>query len=275
MTWPTVMVGCPIRDREWSVPLWMGGLLGLRYPHELLTLTALVNDSTDRTAAACEWWCREARAAGFRGARVGHQSFGTTVDNNARRSDRDYLAFAKARDAWVNLRCDEEWLLAVDSDIAVPPELLTRLVELATAHDLRMLSAVIDNSQTSAANWFHTNCLEKDRKGQLWHIVGAKHDRSEGVKPCDLTGACVLLHRSIFDAGVRYAVEPFGPDDTEDTVFCAQLRALGIRPHYAPSVRATHHMIAPEDRRYLSCATWHRRQARYHAEMAEVIDAEG
>lgn len=264
---PKVMIGGPVRDREWIAPTWLNALIGLDYPSEQLRLAVLVNDSVDRTAEVCSWWSRMAAMRGIQ-ALVEQHDFGCAIDNAYRGAgaQRDYLQFARVRDAWVDLRDDAEWLLSVDSDIQVPANLLRRLIELATEHSTPMLAAVIENNYGSPR--FFCNVMTRDERGGYWWPSDVIDDFSDGVKPCDLTGACVLLHRSIFDAGLRYAV-PLAVGEGEDAPFCQTLISRGIQPHYAPSVRATHFMRPPVELSYLRDAEWHRRLAAWHAAEAQ------
>jgi len=275
---PRVMVGGPVRDREWSVPIWLNALLALDYPKHLLTLAILVNDSADETEACCEWWAERAMSDGWHAAIVATRDWGCTVDNNARGEYRDYNQFARARDTWTALRTDEEWILSLDSDVQVPADLLLQLVTHACDANVRMLAAVLNNNVPGAA-WYHTNVMEFDSDGDLWHCRQAFEDRDEEVRPCALTGACCLHHRSIFDEGHRY--EPRDGSvivDGEDKPFCAGLRLAGIQPHYIPSVRATHWMLPPIETSYLRDPDWHNRLAHYHRSRAiaasplEIVD---
>ncbi len=276
MSLPQVMIGGPVRDRAWSVPLWLGGLLGLDYPRELLTLAVLVNDSSDATYDCCRWWADRARAEGFGRVLVAQQNFGTLADNNDRHG-RDFTAFAKARDAWVNLRQAEAWFFQVDSDVQVEADTLTRLVELAESHRLDMLAALLRNHvgcldhHTNVAQWM-TNPTATDF---LYHDMHAWHDPPDSaVAPCDVTGACVLLSRTAYDTVGGYAVagdealQRYG----EDTPFCRALAAAGIRPHYAPHVRVTHWMEPPARLDHQADSTWHLRQALYHLHRSNVLE---
>lgn len=268
MNLPRVQVGCPVRDREWSIERWLGALVELDYPHELLSLAVLVNDSVDRTLEACAWWAEEALRAGFRRAHVAQRDFGTTVDNNLR-DQRDYVAFARARDAWIELREDEPLLFAVDSDVEVARDTLSRLVELQQQHDLAMLAAVVDNSD-GAGFVLDTNVLNVV-DGRYWHVMDVRADRSPGVKPCDLTGACVLLRADAI-AGLSYADGDVSGG--EDVPFCEALRARGHQPHYAPSVRAMHWQRTPTVLDHLSRPDWHARLASYHGWMGSLCECD-
>lgn len=273
---PNVMVGGPVRDREWSVPLWLGGLLNLDYPRELLTLALLVNDSRDETLRCCHWWADRARAEGWSRVVLVQQNFGTIADNNDR-AGRDFQAFAKARDAWVNLRQGEPWFFQVDSDVQCEADTLRHLVELAQAHELEMLAALLRNHVGCASH--HTNVLHEMDNGEgrdfLYHDMHAWEDPPEvAVAPCDVTGACVLLSQTAYDAagGYRGADTSEVAELGEDTPFCRRLTAAGIRPHYAPHVRVTHWMEPPARLDHQADHDWHLRQALYHLHRANVLE---
>jgi len=279
---PKVMAGGPVRDREWSIPLWLGGLLDADYPRHLLTLAILVNDSQDGTFEACRWWGDLAKREGFGRVVIARQDFGTLADNNLRSVDdaRDYSAFAKARQAWIGLARDEQKFFSVDSDVQTASDTLSRLVALSEQHQAAMLAAVLRNH--AGAPYHHTNVMHWRDNGEgrryLEHDFFAwEHPDTPGVRPCDLTGACVLLDRGCFDDGRGYLSVPASQiaAEGEDEPFCAQLRAAGLQPHFAPSVRVTHWMEPPADLRYVQRADWHRRQAAWHAHAAETGQAQG
>jgi len=253
------------------MPLWCGGLLDLDYPQDKLSLAVLANNCEDRTFEAAEWWCKRAGDEGWRYGHVGRATFATTSQNQRGNGERhDYSAYARARDLWVGMRGDAEWLFQVDSDVQVPSDCLRRLMELAIDHDAKMVSALIQNSWGASLDHCNVMQLYEGGPNYTWEW-GAVDDRSEGLKPCAMTGACVLLHRSIFDAGHRYAL-PMSEGDTEDSVFCEALIAGGIQPYYAPSVRATHWMQRPVEQGYLRRVGWHARLADYHeAQIEELI----
>jgi len=276
---PRVMIGGPVRDREWSVPQWLGGLLDLDYPRDLLTLAILVNDSQDATFEACRWWCDRAKSEGFGRVVLAERNFGTTVDNNLRQigGSRDYTAFAKARDAWVELARDERKLFSVDSDVQVNADTLTELVTRSEKHGVQMLSAVLRNHAGAPAH--HTNChrFRDDGQGSRWlehDLVAWQPGDRTGVLPIDVTGACVLLDRDCFADGRSYTAcgEAELAKWGEDVPFCDSLRAAGIQPHFAPDLRVTHWMEPPADLRFVRRPGWHLLQAMYHLHRATELE---
>jgi len=263
---PTVMVGGPVRDREWAVPMWLGGLSCQDYRGDV-RLAVLVNDSVDGTLDACRWWADNGR---WSRAQVNVLNWGCPTDNNVRR-DRDYLQFARARDAWTCMRDDDvEWLLQVDSDVQLPADTLSRLIELATDHDVKVLAACIQNAW-GAPNFAGNVMICPSGYPEPMHWPGFLSDRSPGVKPCDLTGAAVLIHRDVYDAGITYVLPDVGLE-TEDGPFCQACIAAGYQPHYAPSIWATHWMQAPVSTAYLSDTRYHQQMADWHAHRAKELD---
>jgi len=261
MSLPRVMIGGPIRDREWSVSLWLGGLLGLDYPKHLLSLVILVNDSTDGTLPACQWWAERALDEGYARAEVIVHNRGTVVDNNARRGNRDYLAYAVLRDMWVAQRRDEEWLFSVDSDIQVPRHMLQGLAGFAQRDGYALLAGVIENNWAPAVE-HATNVLVSDGEGQAHHSKHAFIGRELEPRPCVLTGACCVINPVVFDAGISYT-DPTKPGVPEDNIFCQRLLQAGLKIGYVPGLRATHWHRPPVDTDWMQQPDWWERQAAY------------
>ena len=243
---PTVMCGGPVRDREWSIPFWLGGLLATQYPPELLSLVLSVNDSADGTESACRWWCDRALAAGWARAEVHVQNLGQKVDNNRRGLDRDYRAYAILRDKWAALRDGEEWTYQVDSDVQVGYHVLPGLIGIARRDGWDLLAGVLENNWSPAAQ-HNTNVLVRAEDGQCYHSMDAYQSYDLVGKPCAVTGACCVVRGEVYDAGYRY----HDPDATvhlaEDNIFCARLLAAGRRIGYVPALRVWHRHKPPAD----------------------------
>ncbi len=273
---PRVMVGGPVRDREWSVPLWLGGILGTAYPRELLSLVILVNDCLDETLRACCWWADRARSEGFRRAVVVQRDLGQFVDNNARAGNRDYAAFAKLRDAWVDLRDDEDWLYQVDSDIQVPHYLLEPLVRIADRDGWDLLAGVIENNWAPAPQ-HGTNVMVYDSDGGAHHSLHAYTARIAETqaeltgRPAAVTGAVCVLRASVFDEGLRYFDETAEVHQAEDNVFCYRMLQRGKKVGYVPGLRATHWHRPPAETDYLRDPAWWERQQAYARYQAEIL----
>lgn len=259
---PRVMVGGPIRDREWAVPAWLGSLLGTSYPPELLSLVVVVNDSSDGTLEACHWWAARARAEGWARAEVHVHNLGCETDNNARRGERDYSAFARLRDMWASLADGEAWLYPVDSDVQVPHYLLQGLVNLARIGGWDLLSAVIENNWSPAPE-HATNVVVADGEGGSAHSRLAFCDRAIEARPCLVTGACCVLRGELYDAGFRYFDPTADPHPPEDNTFCARLVACGRRIGYVPGLRATHWSRPPVETEWVADPSWWRRLRDY------------
>ena len=260
---PRGMIGGPIRDREWSVPLWLGGLLGLTYPRELLSLVILVNDCSDGTRSACQWWVDRARDEGFYRAELHELNLGTTVDNNARQV-RDYRAYAVLRSKWACLCDTERWIFSVDSDVQVPHWTLQGLVGLAQRDDYDLLAAVIDNNWAPAPE-HGSNVLVFDQDGQAAHSKLAHSSREMRTHPCAVTGACCVINPVVFQQGIYYVDDEAEVHPAEDNVFCARLINAGYRVGYVPGLRATHWHRPPVETEWLADPQWWARQAAYAA----------
>lgn len=239
----SVVMGGPIRDREWIAAEWFLGLLSQTAPGVEVIIAALVNDSRDDTLEICEWF--ENRF--WNRVHVREQNFGCRVDNNDRgRRKRDYQQFANVRSAWIEW-VREEWMpdayFFVDSDIVLPPGILRQLAR----HRLPLVSAHIFNNHGCAP--FHTNGMRwRDPEnvpgdGVYWPYELAQ---SRKMEPVDVTGACFLIHREVIDRGIRYGYHEWG----EDLDFCLKCREAGYVLWMDCAARADHRM-KPVERHFL------------------------
>lgn len=227
---PKIMAGGPVRDRAWICYEWIAALLCQDYPPD--RIVALVNDSNDETQEILEWYAQH-----FQQIEVYRMDFGCQVDNNIRgQTQRDYRQFAQVRNAWLNLRQDEDYLWMVDSDIICPPDTLWRLLSWR----LPLVAALVHNDELFHTGW-HTNGLKwldpsiGPDEGYWWPETYMQSSKLEEV---DVTGACLLIHRSVLDQGCHYREHLYG----EDAPFCWMAQQKGFRLFLDCSTRVDHRL---------------------------------
>jgi GT2 family glycosyltransferase len=208
-----VIIGCPV-NRARVLPKYLKALRDLDYPDKAFLF--LENDSTDSTLPillqfASEW-----------GARAVSESFpGPAYNRNEFKRD-SYTRLAAVRNRLIDLflESDADYLFSVDSDVIVPPDILTRL--LAIADPETIAGAAICNvagcqlDGTVAGNFMI-------RKGNLFDHP--KNYPLSGVMDVDHLGACYLIPRSVLEGGVRYAADMQG----EDAPWCRAAAEKGYR----------------------------------------------
>ena len=206
LTVPTVMVGCPVRNRDWVLPYYLLRVLSLDYPLSKLSLVFLANDCIDETVGILRnfQFLYESKVHRFC---IDVRNYGAlldTRDNSPLRSGSNYSHFARVRNDFVSLLSTEEYILSIDSDLLVSSDLLTRLL----SRKVDIVSALVDNSR--GVDSTH-NVMRWTSCGKAEHVRKDTYE-SGSLLEVDVTGACYLLSRVVFEKGVRYRDCPQGED---------------------------------------------------------------
>ena len=202
---PRVMIAAPVRNRAWSLPLYLRALETLNYPREQLFFHWIVNDSTDASFRLLrDWMFRVAPAL----ATVERLDFGRTETEyqgatrlaGPRARAIPILAELRNRIRQGALDRGVDYLFSVDTDILVRPDTLRRLL----SHQVDVAAALVDNGH-GAYNYLHQS------------PEGDGFIRYPGPPPGQLcwvalTGACCLYSRRALEAGT-WKVGPTGEDE--------------------------------------------------------------
>ncbi len=229
-----IAVGCPVRNRAWVLPEYLQALNDIK--HDALQFLFLVNNSTDATEMVLHKWMSE-RSDG-RYANIYRHDEMNPVGHARGEYGRDrYANLASVRNRFVDLflTTEAQYLLSVDSDVIVPPDIITHLLRLADARTI--VGAAISNIQCCELDGKLPGNFMTHQNGVLVHPPEYPLSGSMAV---DVTGACVLIPRAILAAGARYAAHPQG----EDIPFCATATALGASIVVTFDVRPHHRMVA-------------------------------
>lgn len=209
------MIGCPIRNRAWILPLYLESLQALKYPEAKIEYCFIINDCSDQTPLILEHFA-EQKAAGVKLITINYGS-----EKGYRRGMYDFSRLAALRNHLLNafLQSDCEYLFSLDSDILAPPDTLTRLIE----DNCDIVSALVCNGHELNDQSIY-NILRRNHEGKLVHWRDFPRDR---IFPVDCTGAAYLIKRAVIaSCGVRYSSE----QGAEDIGFCsaAAQKGLGI-----------------------------------------------
>ena len=142
---------------------------------------------------------------------------------------------ASARNKMVEnfLASKGEWLLMVDSDMTMPPDVLERFLAVADKDEAPIVGGL---------------CFGRGGEGlfpTIYHWNGTGYLRSEGWDPnsmvsCDGTGAaCLFVHRSVFEEMAKHFDAPFSwfqeglllggtQEIGEDMAFCMRARSMDL-----------------------------------------------
>ena len=223
---PQIMIGAPVHQRAWILPVYLRHLENLDYPPEQISLGFVVNDSTDSSLAILEEWKqREGPRYGRVEIVVKNLGFPQDVRSNRHR-DRIFTRLAQVRNALLSLAQKEDYLFSVDTDILVGPDTLSRFL----ANDKDYCSALIFNDRQQR----FPNIMKLTGSGQLTHY---RDFPANSLFPVAVTGAVFMAPNQVITQ-CRYSHHPQG----EDVAFCMEARARGFEIWCDSRIRPRHVM---------------------------------
>lgn len=191
-----IVIGCPVEGREWIIGRYLNSISNQVVPSGCDIEYAFVmgNKGLDKTAD---------RIIDFMKTHPGTFAYirRDGARSSLRREDRyDYNYLARARNTLMALAfetLEADYLLSVDSDILLPPDALAKLM----AHQLDAVAACVCNSM---ANPDIMNWMMKNADGTRYTRAGLKLPDQDFPFQVDLTGACMLIDRHVWECDVRY-----------------------------------------------------------------------
>lgn len=258
---PKIAIGCPVRNRAWVLPEYLGALLKIDVPNpENLRFIFLDNDSFDDTSDLLYYFYQT-----LMDRSDGERPHGTckietlyTDCEMWQRGDyahNQYANLANVRNQFLEmfLRTDADYLLSVDSDVIVPPDIVTRLLDsmnLWSGDKEVIVGAAISNVPNKPLDGktpgnFMIAMSKRIDIGPIVYPTAYHHPvlyNLTGISEVDLIGAVYLIPRSVIEAGARYAPHPQG----EDAPFCQAAQRLGYRLLVDMDVKCEHRMVKPE-----------------------------
>ncbi len=213
-----VLIGCPIRNREWILPDYLKALENLDYPKENLAFHFILNDSTDKSKEILLNWKYETMRDGYRYVRITELNFDyppdwgetriTTNTSSITRFNKGYKALTVLRNllldlAWLDMQSD--YLFSIDSDIIVKPDILSNLISVG-----KHIIAGLVHTDDRNYNFIPKGIIPK------------------GIIEVEVTGAIILLSRKVIDnKKIRYSPGKTG----EDEGFCLSAKAQGFKSY--------------------------------------------
>jgi GT2 family glycosyltransferase len=225
---PLVMIGCPIRNREWILSQYLEHLYNLDYSKENIILCFIVNDSKDKSEEILLKWIKEHEAE-YRWIYFSKIDLGQVEDQRTHDvRSKIYTTLSQLRNQLLAdaLASNCEYFYSIDSDILVPPDSLNKLIECKK--DIIAAQIWNDSTKTFPNIMVNTN-------GVIRHYLS--FPRNE-VFRCDVTGAVYLISRRVLEAGVKYGYHHQG----EDIAFCQEAKSKGFEIWANSSVQPKHIM---------------------------------
>lgn len=223
-----VAIGCVVRNRAWVLPEYLAALKQIDYPNKAYIF--LENDSEDTTLFLLQQF-KPAEQKTL-------QSIKTGV-NHWKRGDYgtdQFANLANLRNMFLEmfLQTDADFLFSVDSDVIMPPDVLSRL--LANCDQKTIIGAAISNVQDKPLDGktpgnFLTKRWLLERSSTCYEL--------EGVMDIDIIGAVYLIPRQAIEDGVRYGPHTQG----EDVPFCLDAKQKEYRLQVLLDSGCEHRMV--------------------------------
>lgn len=222
-----VMIGCPVRNRAWILPLYLKALDNMDYPQHYREYCFIVNNSIDNTEALLREFALNSPA------RVKIEIVNFEDAGGFIRGEYRFKKLAYLRNILLNqfMLSDCTYLFSVDSDILVPPHALSALI----SHQCDIVSALVPNGHILGDDKVF-NILSRDKKGHYIHIKDFPLDKIFAV---DVTGAAYLINKRVIkEGGVRYSAA----GGAEDIGFCEEAKSRGFKIYCDPRIKCEHVM---------------------------------
>jgi len=222
-----IMIGCPVRNRDWILPKYLKCIYEIDYPKEKIIPCFIVNDSTDNSEKILNDFMIE-HGHEYKDFIIYIKNLGQVEDKRQYEiRQKIYHSLAKLRNRLLNCAIDKnvDYLLSVDSDILVPPHILKNLL----ADDKDIVAAQIWND---SGQKYPNIMIEKN--GKFVHYFDFP---KQSLFKCDVTGAVYLIKKKVLNS-IRYEYHKQG----EDVGFCLSARNKGFEIWVDSRVQCKHIM---------------------------------
>lgn len=249
-----ILIACPVRNREWILPIYLEHLYKIDYPKKLISLYFIVNNSTDGSSELLKQFKL------FYGMEYADITIDTMykpqLPDDARivdiRNQHIYHWLSELRNyllmKCVQLKCD--YLLSCDTDILVPSNILNELI----IDDKSVCASLIYNGYhfkpQNAGKGYNAirmayqypNILNLVNEVNYKHVVNyhVKNPNlcnKDKLLEIDATGAVSIIPFSVC-RDTRYSWDKQG----EDIAWSRDCQAKGYKLYCKPSVYSQHIM---------------------------------
>jgi len=239
----TVMIGGPIRNREWIISYYLRNLYNQTYPKHLCEILWLINNSTDKTFEILTEF-KNKHEHEYRRIRIQVYNESNMPEDNRTvecREAHTYSRLAELRNRVISefLKTDCDLYLNCDSDILMRKDCLERLV----SHNKDFVAGLIYNGYLMSSKpgepglffgdpvekaYLFPNILNETSPNHFTHVVNNRIKNPERAKDKPLlqvqfTGAINVLSRAVCEKA-RYGYDNRG----EDYPFCRDALKAGF-----------------------------------------------
>jgi hypothetical protein len=222
-----VMIGCPVRNRGWILPDYLQHLQNIKYPRSLIEYCFIINDCIDNTREILEEFAQNTLTP----VRLITANLGNKQSDLRGVYNLSNLALLRNLLLEEFIESDCQYLLSVDSDILVPPNIISRLI----ADNCAIVSALVCNGH-ELKNKSIYNILLRTRDGKYKHFIDYPHNCLFKI---DCTGAAYLIKRKVIESyKIRYSAH----SGAEDIGFCEAAARQGLEIYCDSRIECVHIM---------------------------------
>lgn len=238
--YPTVTIGCPVRNREKYLPHYLKCIHNLDYPKNKITLYFIVNDSQDKTSEIL-WKFKNEFGKEYNRIKIDTVNQNAIADIRMEKVRKEiYKTLSNLRNSWLQ-GIKTDYALSCDSDIMMPSDTLQKLIR----HEKDYVAGLIINGYLFNPDnpYLYTNILKRINQAQYLHIT--EYEELQLIE-VDFTGAIMLLSYNACKAG-KFATHNQG----EDGAFCEDLKSKGFKIYCDTSAKCTHCMSEEFLKKYI------------------------
>jgi len=214
----TVLVSCPVSNRDWILPYYLEHIKNINYPKHLIHIYWIVNNSKDDSLKMLQQFKLENNDQ-YASIEIALENSSTYFEDERTTETREKFTYS-----WLStlrnmvlrktVKLGADYLFSCDCDILVEPDIIKNLMEF----DKSCISSLIYNGYELFGEDYYKfpNILKKDNQGKYKHIVNnytanpSKCPKDKLVAT-DFTGACFLAKAETCSK-VEYKQMPQGED---------------------------------------------------------------
>lgn len=221
----TILLGCPVHNRGWILPLYLKHVYEINYPRRYIALCFIVNDSYDDSMKLLREF-KDEHALEYKDIILKELNFSMPMDIRQNRVEKKiYRRIADVRNAFLGCISDEDYVFSIDSDIMADENSMIRLL----SHNKDIISALVFNDP----DHHYPNILNV-KNGKIEHYFNFP---CNSLFQVDITGAAYLIKSEICKK-VKYEYHILG----EDVPFCLKAKTMGYELWCDSSVKCRHIM---------------------------------
>ena len=230
-----IVIGCPLRNRQWILHEYLDAIYNLDYPKKEIVLCFLINDSIDGSFNIISTFFNRNRDK-YADIVFSNLEYGAdSCDRELGRTLEKFEHFALIRNKWVDLFKDVKkvsHVFSVDSDVIVSKDALKKLL----SNNKDICSLLVNNSTKERGYGKDiTNLFKYNEQYSQYENVRI-YSKSD-IFEVDVTGAAYLIKRKVLD-DVEYKAHVLG----EDFGFCLCAKELGYKVWCDTTLKAKHYM---------------------------------